>query len=257
MFRCRECGESARRWRGRCVRCGHWGTLGQAEPSGEGRSVPITSIDAVEPPRLTTGIPGVNRVLGGGLVPGSVVLLTGDPGAGKSTLLMQVLGSLASRGGAVLYVTAEESRERVALRATRLRARHSGLLLLATASADEAGHEAQRCRPAVLCVDSVQTVALAEAGGSAGSVGQVKACTAYFCERARDAGMAVWLIGHIRKDGAIAGPETLQHLVDVVLSLEVAAADARILQASKNRHGDTGASASFVMGPNGLDEGRP
>lgn len=205
-------------------------------------------------PRRATGLAEMDRVLGGGLVPGSLVLLGGDPGIGKSTLLLQALDGLA-RDAMVLYVSGEESVAQTALRARRLGVNARTLLLHADTSLERILSEAEKSRPAVLAIDSIQTLATESLDGIPGSVAQVRECAGRLMTYAKTSGVTVLLVGHVTKDGAIAGPKTLEHVVDVVLHFEGEGAhDHRILRALKNRFGSTSEIGVFAMRQGGLAE---
>ncbi len=277
---CQSCGAAVLRWEGQCRTCGEWNTLVETvvrdEPrrpsavasAGAGATpVPLSHPEAAAEARRPVGIGELDRVLGGGLVAGSVVLLGGEPGIGKSTLLLQVAAGVAGgeprsadgAPGGVLYATGEESTSQVRLRAGRL-----GLASGAIADAIRVVAEtevgrivdlARAGRPALLLVDSVQTVVSEELGGPPGSVGQVRECTLRLMELAKADGIPVVLVGHVTKDGTLAGPKTLEHLVDVVLSVEGdRTGGLRLLRAAKNRYGSTEEVGVFEMGERGLDE---
>ena len=269
-FVCQSCGEAFLRWEGQCRACGEWNSLVEtvvrAKPAGpralragvtEGSSpLPLAAIGEADLPRLPTGIGELDRVLGGGLVPGSLILLGGEPGIGKSTLLLQVAAGL---GRPVLYATGEESAAQVRLRAGRL-----GLLETSAGTAIEVLAErdvgrilevARSMRPALLVVDSIQTATLEELEGAAGSVGQVRESTVRFMEFAKGEGIGVVLVGHVTKDGSIAGPKTMEHLVDAVVGLEGERfAALRLVRATKNRFGSTDEVGVFEMAGSGLRE---
>lgn len=273
---CQACAASFLRWEGQCRSCGGWNTLVEtvvrpaearrtaARPAaGLEAPVPLTRVDGrAEAPRTPVGIGEVDRVLGGGIVAGSVVLLGGEPGIGKSTLLLQVaagVGRVADAGGTILYATGEESTGQVRLRAARL-----GLLddpvgdAIRVVAETEVGRildHARGASPALVVVDSVQTVVSDELDGPPGSVGQVRETTVRLMEYAKAEGVPVVLVGHVTKDGTLAGPKTLEHLVDVVLGLEGdRTGGLRLLRASKNRFGSTEEVGVFEMGERGLDE---
>ena len=276
-FVCQSCGESFLRWEGQCRACSAWNSLVETQvrteprpPSrlavGGGLALPGATrlVDVGEPerPRLPIGIAELDRVLGGGLVPGSVVLLGGEPGIGKSTLLLQAAAGVAGLVGPdrILYATGEESTAQVRLRAERL-----GLLsgvggaihVLAESSVDRIADVAagRTPAPALLVVDSIQTATVDDLDGPAGSVGQVRGAALRLMEMAKPAGIAVVLVGHVTKDGSIAGPKTLEHLVDAVLTLEGERyATIRLLRASKNRFGSTEEVGVFEMGESGMTE---
>jgi DNA repair protein RadA/Sms len=275
-FICQRCAESFLRWEGQCRNCGEWNSLVEtivrdpsraraaAHPSAEPgvRTVGLAQIADADLPRLRLGIDELDRVLGGGLVPGSLVLLGGEPGIGKSTLLLQAAAGLtrATHGAdGVLYATGEESPGQVRLRAGRL-----GLLagepgervrVLAEHEVGRIVDVARAERPALVIVDSIQTATLDELEGAAGSVGQVRESALRLMELAKGDGIAVILVGHVTKDGAIAGPKTLEHLVDAVVSLEGERyAALRLLRATKNRFGSTDEIGVFEMEDRGLIE---
>ena len=270
LHRCQSCGHAEPKWLGRCPACSEWNSLVEEvgagvrglsaarAPTGARRPVAAADVALEEnDARLACGIGELDRVLGGGLVAGSFVLIGGDPGIGKSTLLLQALAGLtrASRGGTVLYVSGEESVAQTAIRARRLGATPVGLLLHAETSLEQILGEADRLRPVVLAVDSIQTVHSEALDGIPGSVGQVRECAGRLMTWAKSTGTPVVLVGHVTKDGAIAGPKTLEHVVDVVLSFEGEGAHPyRILRALKNRFGATSEIGVFEMRQGGLVE---
>jgi DNA repair protein RadA/Sms len=276
-FVCQTCGESFLRWEGQCRACEAWNSLVEthvrAEPrpvrassirvgGSAGGATPIALADVGEPdqPRLAIGINELDRVLGGGLVPGSLVLVGGEPGIGKSTLVLQAAAGVAERAGplSVLYATGEESAAQVRLRADRLdllSGAARGIRILAESAIDRIVDIARGEPPALLVIDSVQTATVDELDGPAGSVGQVRGAALRLMELAKPEGIAVVLVGHVTKDGSIAGPKTLEHLVDAVLTLEGDRyAAVRLLRASKNRFGSTEEVGIFEMGERGLAE---
>jgi len=268
---CQACGEAFLRWEGQCRACSAWNSLVEtvvreipaaARMRGPGNAlepVPLASLADEVVPRLAVGLGELDRVLGGGLVPGSLVLVGGEPGIGKSTLLLQAAAGLAAHGRPVLYATGEESGGQVRLRADRL-----GLLAGPAAAAIRilAEHDVERIvaatrtlRPAALIVDSIQTATLDELDGPAGSVGQVREAALRFMELAKGEGIAVILVGHVTKDGSIAGPKTLEHLVDAVVSIEgERGGTLRLVRASKNRFGATDEVGVLEMVEAGLRE---
>src|SRR6266545_3277242 len=236
-FACAECGASTPRWVGRCPSCGAWNTLIEEVLARAG------PVGAHKP----TGIDELDRVLGGGLVDGSVVLLAGEPGIGKSTLLLAVLAKLATEGR-VLYVCAEESREQVRLRAERLDALHPDLYLAAETDLGTVRELIEGMVPRVVVVDSVQTIADPELAGAPGGVGQVREVAAQLVRLAKELGIATFLVGQVTKDGLVAGPKTLEHLVDVVLSFEGDEHHAlRLVRCTKNRFGPAHEVGCFEM----------
>jgi DNA repair protein RadA/Sms len=276
-FVCQACGESFLRWEGQCRACDGWNTLVETvvrEPSRSERaiargpspsaSVPVglATIAEADLPRRSLGIAELDRVLGGGLVPGSLVLLGGEPGIGKSTLLLQAAAGLTrgSDGGAhVLYATGEESPGQVRLRAARLGLltgpSSDGVRVLAEHDIGRIVEAARSARPGLVIVDSIQTATVEELEGAAGSVGQVRESTLRLMDLAKGDGIAVILVGHVTKDGSIAGPKTLEHLVDAVVNLEGERyAALRLLRATKNRFGSTDEIGVFEMAETGLLE---
>lgn len=272
VFLCRECGGESLRWAGRCPHCGEWNTLeeyrpgprtagrrnglksGPSRPPGA-RPVPITEVDLGAAQRRPLEWAEVNRVLGGGIVPGSLLLLAGEPGVGKSTLLMHVAAQVARSGGSVLYSSGEESAQQVSLRARRLGAVAPDLLLLAETDLEAIASAIVETKPALAVVDSIQTVQDPGVDGSPGSVGQVREAAGRLLRLAKDTGIPIVLVGHVTKEGAIAGPRLLEHTVDTVLYLEGdRGCDFRILRAQKNRFGSTDEIGIFAMGETGFHE---
>ena len=271
VYRCTTCGAEHARWGGQCATCGEWNTLAEelaAAParrlrsSGEptrrnGASVAPTAaireIVGSEGARWRTGLGEFDFVLGGGVVPGSMVLLGGEPGAGKSTLLLQVAARLHHAGHRALYVSGEESPLQVRLRADRLADRAGDVELLSETDLETIVATAMATRPDVLIVDSIQTAYTADLEGAPGSVGQVRECAARLMRLAKDSGTAVFVVGHVTKGGGIAGPKTLEHIVDTVLYFEgETTIDHRMLRATKNRFGDVDEIGVFRMEQTGL-----
>ncbi len=261
-FRCTECGWTAGKWVGRCGECQSWGTVQEvgAPTVRTTRAAPVTTpaqpiadVDVDGARHVPTGVEELDRVLGGGLVPGAVVLVAGEPGVGKSTLLLDVASRAAQTARSVLYVTGEESASQVRLRAERIGALRPRLYLAAeTDLATVLGH-VEQVRPDLLVVDSVQTVSSAEVDGQAGNVTQVREVAAALIRVAKDRGMATLLVGHVTKEGAIAGPRTLEHLVDVVCSFEGERHSAlRMVRAVKNRYGPTDEVGCFDLSESGI-----
>jgi DNA repair protein RadA/Sms len=263
VFICQACGTHSPKWLGRCPGCGEWNSLveerveapSSAAPASSARAVLLGEVAAQEAqPRLSTGMGEVDRVLGGGLVPGGVALLGGDPGVGKSTLLLQALG-YAAKGRTVLYVTGEESLEQVAQRALRLGIDAGKLHLFAEPSLEAALAEVERLSPALLAVDSIQTAGTSALESAPGSLSQVRECAARVIEAAKRRSMPAVLVGHITKEGMIAGPKTLEHMVDTVLYLEGERyRHLKVLRAQKNRFGATSELALLEMTAAGLRE---
>jgi len=264
VFACTECGAQQPRWLGRCPECGAWSTLVEerASPDPEPRELiarepaalkprRLAEIDADAVPRIGTGIAELDRVLGGGLVPGSVVLLAGEPGVGKSTLALQLAAGVERP---VLYIAGEESPEQIRLRANRLPSLPEFLVVLAETCVEALAEPWRELQPALVLVDSVQTLRSERVESAPGSVAQVRECAALLAATAKSLGTALVLVGHVTKEGAIAGPRVLEHLVDVVLALEGDGFHAfRLLRAHKNRFGSTQEIGAFHMSGSGLE----
>jgi DNA repair protein RadA/Sms len=256
---CSECGTASPRWLGRCPGCGAFGTLVEEVQGGSrARStvartpVPLGAVRATDAQRLETGVAELDRVLGGGLVPASLVLVAGEPGVGKSTLLLSVLGAVARAGKRALLVTGEESAAQVSLRAARIGGAET-VGILAETELDAVCATLDRERPDVCVVDSVQTLYSPEIGSAPGSVAQVREAAGRLLRVAKEAGVATILVGHVTKDGAVAGPRVLEHLVDCVLQFEGDRYHAhRVLRATKNRFGSTNELGIFEMTAVGL-----
>ncbi len=261
VYRCAECGDTSPKWVGRCPGCEQWNTLHEEviRPAGSvsaprRAAVPITDVAADDVVPLPTGLEEVDRVLCGGLVPGSVTLIGGEPGVGKSTLLLQMVGGFADRGGRCLYVSAEESAQQVRQRAERLGVLHPSILLAAETSLPELLGQLEEVRPTVAVIDSIQTVADPDLGSAPGSVTQVRECAHRLVEVAKSTGVAVVLVGHVTKEGSLAGPRVLEHVVDTVLSFEGDRHHSmRLLRATKHRYGSTQELGLTAMGERGLE----
>jgi DNA repair protein RadA/Sms len=266
-YRCQSCGHVEPRWLGRCPACGEWSSLVEEVSDRGGRPTMAATAAAVPVPidevaevsasaRLASGIGELDRVLGGGLVPGSLVLLGGAPGIGKSTLLAQMLAGVgAAAEGACLYVSGEESVAQAAMRARRVGAAGSDLLLLAETNLERILAQAEATRPAVLAIDSIQTVHTDLLDSIPGSIGQVRECAGRLLSYAKSTGVPTVLVGHITKDGAIAGPKTLEHVVDAVIHFDgEGGSPYRVLRAQKNRFGSTQEIGVFEMRAAGLRE---
>lgn len=263
VFVCRDCGFAAPKWAGRCPDCGAWDSFDEStRPEGArrllepGGAAPIVlgDVDASDYPRRQFGMAEVERVLGGGLVPGSLVLLGGDPGIGKSTLMIQAASGLLAKGP-VLYVSGEESPHQLKMRADRLGINGATILVLPEVALGAVVARAAEVKPSLILIDSIQTMQDEEGSSAPGSIAQVRDCAAKLLRYAKEARVPVLIAGHVTKDGAIAGPRTLEHLVDVVLYLEGDPHSSyRILRSVKNRFGPTNEVAVLAMHENGLTE---
>ena len=265
VFRCTECGADQPKWGGKCDACGAWNALveeavgrkvGKLDGWKETAAVPVqlSNIPTASAQRWKTGLAEFDFVLGGGIVPGSVVLVGGEPGIGKSTLLMQVAARLESQGIATLYVSGEESPDQLRLRADRLQEDAGGIHVLGETRLEAILHHAAQLKASVVLLDSVQTTYTDELEGAPGNVGQVRECAARLMRFAKESGPAVVLVGHVTKGGGIAGPKTLEHIVDTVLYFEgESTLDHRILRAVKNRFGSVDEIGVFRMTGAGLE----
>ena len=264
LFVCQQCGHGAPRWLGQCPACSAWGSVVEEtvrdmpvakRAASTASPLALASVTAGDAIRRTTGLGELDRVLGGGLVAGSIILLGGDPGIGKSTLALQACGALAAQGLAVLYVAGEESPEQVRLRADRLGLGGASVLILAETTTEVAVEEIMRRKPTAAVVDSIQTLHTDTLGSAPGSVGQVRESAAMLVTACKSTGTACFVIGHVTKEGALAGPRVLEHLVDTVLYFEGDEAHAlRVLRAVKNRFGSTNEVGVFEMQEGGLAE---
>jgi DNA repair protein RadA/Sms len=272
IFVCQSCGHSAPRWLGQCPGCEEWNTLVEeavsTPPKGKagraGRRQPqretsgplvLGEVQAGDAIRRSTGLAELDRVLGGGLVQGAIVLIGGDPGIGKSTLALQACGTLARGGAEVLYVAGEESPEQVRMRADRLGLGDARILLAAETEVERVVDEIERRRPTAAVIDSIQTLHTTALASAPGSVAQVRESASVLVTHAKAAGTACFVIGHVTKEGALAGPRVLEHLVDTVLYFEGDDAHAlRVLRAVKNRFGSTNEVGVFEMREEGLAE---
>jgi DNA repair protein RadA/Sms len=260
-YACQQCGFASGKWHGRCPSCDAWdslveeaGTAARRGPAvGTSLPVPYPDVASTDLIRTPTGLPEFDRVLGGGLVPGGVVLVGGEPGVGKSTLLLQTASAIAETGLRVLYASGEESPAQLRLRGTRLGVRSPNLLVLADTDVDAIVEAARRSRAELLLVDSIQAVRCAELTSVPGSVGQVRESAARLVFLAKSTDLPVVIVGHVTKDGALAGPRTLEHVVDTVIQFEGDRHHAhRILRALKNRFGPADEIGVFAMGDAGL-----
>ncbi len=265
VFVCKECGRESPKWLGRCPDCNQWNTF--VEFSTAVRTTSAHPLSNLSPPqelaqvsieaadRSPLPLPELNRVLGGGLVAGSLVLISGDPGIGKSTLLLQAAASLAGRDSRVVYITGEETAHQIKLRANRLGLGGDGLYIMAGTDLDAALEQAEQSAPSLLVIDSIQTVYLPELDSAPGNITQVRECTMRLMQWAKMYGRPVFISGHVTKEGSIAGPRVLEHIVDVVLYLEGEPFSAyRLLRCVKNRFGSTNEVGVFEMKEQGLVE---
>lgn len=267
VFYCTECGNETPKWQGKCSACGAWNTIIE-QPSLDAKKKaidgvttgvrhiprPITEIEATDELRFHTGMNELDRVLGGGAVHGSLVLVGGAPGIGKSTLMLQICDNLC-RFSKVLYVSGEESERQIKLRAQRLGVQSDALYLLSETNLEDIIAVVEQIKPDILIVDSIQTVYNGDSGASPGSVAQIKECTMILMHLAKGMGVTVFVVGHINKEGSLAGPKVLEHMVDCVLHFEGEEHNSyRILRAAKNRFGATNEIGVFEMGDQGLSE---
>ncbi|RLQ91789.1 DNA repair protein RadA [Falsibacillus albus] len=268
-FMCQSCGYESPKWMGRCPGCGEWnqmveevevvskakGAFHHTAPGTAAKATPITSIESIEEPRIKTNMKELNRVLGGGVVPGSLVLIGGDPGIGKSTLLLQVSAQLARLKQKVMYISGEESVKQTKLRADRLNVLSPELFVYAETNMESIHQAIDEIKPDFVIVDSIQTVYNPEVTSAPGSVSQVRECTAELMRIAKINGIAIFIVGHVTKEGSIAGPRLLEHMVDTVLYFEGERHHTyRILRAVKNRFGSTNEMGIFEMKEAGLEE---
>ncbi len=267
VYICRSCGYETAKWYGKCPECGEWNTFeeqfrqpAKAVPTSSSAPfvpVQVNTLDQIsseERQRIATGLGELDRVLGGGIVPGSVILLSGDPGIGKSTILLQICQYLG-QSQKVLYVSGEESGRQIKLRASRLGVVTSNLFLAALTDIEQVVHTVHQMKPDIVMIDSIQTMNRSDISSSSGSVTQVRECTQQMIGVAKGLDIPVFLVGHVNKDGAIAGPKVLEHMVDAVLYFEGERHQSyRILRAVKNRYGSTNEIGVFEMTETGLVE---
>jgi DNA repair protein RadA/Sms len=268
-FICQTCGYESPKWMGKCPGCGEWNTMTEEvlKPASPRKTVfahsnqtvqkpsPITNIETTQEPRIYTNLKEFNRVLGSGIVKGSLVLIGGDPGIGKSTLLLQVSSQLADNGNDVLYISGEESVKQTKLRADRLGVKANKLFVLSETDLSFISRAIEETNPAFVVVDSIQTVFHSEISSAPGSVSQVRESTAELMRIAKTKGIAIFIVGHVTKEGSIAGPRLLEHMVDTVLYFEGERHHTyRILRAVKNRFGSTNEMGIFEMKESGLEE---
>lgn len=265
---CQECGYESARWMGKCPGCNNWNTLVEefvvsnkgSRPFAGGlqsssKPEKITAIESENTPRMTTSMREFNRVLGGGIVPGSLILIGGDPGIGKSTLLLQISSQLAEKQLPVLYISGEESTQQTKLRADRLDVKAEDLYVMAETNLFNISEQIKETKPSVVIIDSIQTMFREEVTSAPGSVTQVRECTSEFMKIAKTNGIPIFIVGHVTKEGNIAGPRMLEHMVDAVLYFEGERHHTyRILRGVKNRFGSTNEMGIFEMKEEGLRE---
>lgn len=267
VYVCQECGHESLKWLGKCPACSAWNSMveevahhettarrGLSLGLSSGQNpVPIGEVNVEETPRFSTGSGELDRVLGGGLLPGSLTMIVGDPGVGKSSMTIKVCSNVAAQGGKVLYVTGEESTQQIKLRADRLSAIHEHLYVLSETNLEVIEQQALKLQPSLLVIDSIQTIFQPELSSAPGSVSQVRECAVQLLKLAKSHFIATCLVGHVLKDGSLAGPRTLEHIVDTVLYFEGDRnAQYRILRAIKNRFGSTNELGLFEMRNEGL-----
>jgi DNA repair protein RadA/Sms len=266
FYQCQSCGYGSPKWLGKCPDCGSWnsfveekevpsGRKGSLQPSAKTEPVALQDIENISEKRTSTGIQEFDRVLGGGVVAGSIILVGGDPGIGKSTLLLQAFSGLSRRTGKLLYVSGEESPQQIKMRAERLSVDSEKIILLPETSLEGILHTASKISPDALVVDSIQTVYTEELMSAPGSVGQVRECAAKLMMYAKRSHIPVFIVGHVTKEGTIAGPRVLEHIVDTVLYFEGDRGHSyRVLRTIKNRFGSTNEIGIFEMSDAGLRE---
>ena len=266
VFFCGECGYESAKWLGQCPVCKAWNAFSEAPALKKGGSslkpgvaaslpIKIKDVSLESDERVTTGISELDRVLGGGIVKGSLVLVGGDPGIGKSTLLLQMCAKLADKNVSVLYVSGEESERQIAIRSERLGRQSSDMLLYCETDIEKIETAIENGKPEVVIVDSIQTMYSSKADSAAGSISQVREVTSTLLRISKGLGVCIFIVGHVTKEGTVAGPRTLEHMVDTVLYFEGEdVASYRILRAVKNRFGSTNEVGVFDMGQSGLRE---
>jgi len=266
VFFCGECGYESAKWLGQCPVCKAWNAFSEAPAIKKGGSslkpgvaaslpIKIKDVSLESDERVTTGISELDRVLGGGIVKGSLVLVGGDPGIGKSTLLLQMCAKLSDKNVSVLYVSGEESERQIAIRSERLGRQYSDMLLYCETDIEKIEAAIENGKPEVVIVDSIQTMYSSKADSAAGSISQVREVTSTLLRISKSLGVSIFIVGHVTKEGTVAGPRTLEHMVDTVLYFEGEdVASYRILRAVKNRFGSTNEVGVFDMGQTGLRE---
>ena len=268
VFFCQECGYESSKWMGQCPACKEWNTFaeeliekknvtkgGKISQATEAKAVPLSQIEMTSEKRMSTQLGELDRVLGGGIVSGSLVLVGGDPGIGKSTLLLQVCRNLSEQGVNVLYISGEESLQQIKIRAERIGTFGDSLTLLCETNLDTIRTVIDREKPQIVVIDSIQTMYNEEVTSAPGSVSQVRETTGVLMQIAKGQGISIFIVGHVTKEGVVAGPRVLEHMVDTVLYFEGDRHAAyRILRGVKNRFGSTNEIGVFEMRQNGLAE---
>ncbi len=263
QYQCDACGHAFNKWSGQCPECSAWNTLEETRaiqtsgkvrsirPKTNNRVIPLAEVDTITNPRIQTNLGELDRVLGGGIVHGSVVLVGGSPGIGKSTLLLQMLASLEQYQ--TLYISGEESAQQISLRAERLSLSKENIRLLSSVSLEEVLSTLQSTKPKLVIIDSIQTLASEQLNSAAGSVSQVRECAGQLVQYAKNTNTTLFVVGHVTKEGTLAGPRVLEHMVDTVLYFEGDSSDRfRLLRATKNRFGAVNELGVFVMQETGL-----
>ncbi len=263
QYQCDACGHAFNKWSGQCPECSAWNSLEETRsiqtsgkvrsitPKASSRVIPLADVDTISDPRIQTNLGELDRVLGGGIVHGSVVLVGGSPGIGKSTLLIQMLASLDQYQ--TLYISGEESAQQISLRAERLSLNKDNIRLLSSVSLEEVLSTLQAIKPKLVIVDSIQTLASEQLNSAAGSVSQVRECAGQLVQFAKNSNTTLFVVGHVTKEGTLAGPRVLEHMVDTVLYFEGDSSDRfRLLRATKNRFGAVNELGVFVMQETGL-----
>ncbi|MBN1412250.1 MAG: DNA repair protein RadA [Spirochaetales bacterium] len=261
VYSCKSCGHRESKWLGRCPECGEWNTFTEEAATkkdrvaGTGKEeafpTPINAIELTDEMRMNTGMEEMDGILGGGLIRGSTILVGGDPGIGKSTLMLQLASSLESRGR-ILYVSGEESMSQIKLRAERLSVRSDTIEIFCETNLERILKVINDIKPVLVVIDSIQTIHSEQANSVPGSVAQVKFCSFELNEKAKERGFAIFLIGHVTKEGLIAGPKNIEHLVDTVLYFDQMDSDVRVIRSVKNRFGSTQELGLFRMTEHGL-----
>ncbi len=266
VFFCQNCGHQSAKWLGKCPSCGEWNQFVEEEVRAAAQAIPAefqfnstpTPIDAItseDMSRQETGLKEMDRVLGGGIVSGSAILVGGDPGIGKSTLLLQLLQSIAAKGSTALYISGEESATQIKMRGKRIGAQSKGILVLVEIALEKILDSIASIKPAAVVIDSIQTIYSAGLSSAPGSVGQVRECSERLIILSKKTGIPLFLIGHVTKDGSIAGPKVLEHMVDTVLYFEGDSGHAyRVIRSIKNRFGPANEIGVFEMKDSGLAE---